>query len=529
MSRYSVLPAGLSEKDFAVAIRAYRELLGEENVLIDPKTLTAISKIMIAESESLHMPSAVIRPQNVKEVQGAVLVANKYKTPLWMVSTGKNFGYGSAAPVTRGQIVMDLKRMNRIVEVDAELAYAVVEPGVTYYDLNMYLEKNKIALIADMPAPSAIVGPLGNSIDRGLGYMPYGDHFLFSCGAEVVMPNGELIRTGMGSMPNSKNWQVYKWGYGPYIDGIFSQGNYGILTKLGIWLMPGLPPGTYKHFLFTFPREDMAAEILCTLVPLKMSGVLAGGQMVGHALYDMGAYCGYDPQGRLINRSTFYEGKGKLPWSAVEEMMKRFDLGAWNLWGTLYGPPDIIELNWEIVTRTFRDRFGDAMKIFTDENRKGDIGYDYRTKLMRGVMTLQEFGLYNWRGGGGGMWLFTSAAARPDQLTKQIQIVKQILDKYRLDYTAEFGLGWRDLHHGMDLLFDRTDPEETQRAYDCYEELVRVLAANTFGVYRTNTAFMKQVAATYGPEQNAVWYKLKKGLDPNNIIAPGKSGISLAS
>ena len=55
---------------------------------------------------------------------------------------------------------------------------------------------------------------------------------------EVVLPNGEVMRTGMGAMPASKSWQEYRHGYGPDPAGLFGQGNFGIVTKMGFRLMP---------------------------------------------------------------------------------------------------------------------------------------------------------------------------------------------------------------------------------------------------------------------------------------------------
>lgn len=60
---------------------------------------------------------------------------------------------------------------------------------------------------------------------------------------EVVLPNGEVLRTGMGALPgkdgaDNPTWQSFQAAYGPYVDGIFCQSNYGIVTKMGFWLMP---------------------------------------------------------------------------------------------------------------------------------------------------------------------------------------------------------------------------------------------------------------------------------------------------
>ncbi len=75
---------------------------------------------------------------------------------------------------------------------------------------------------------------------------PYGDHWMMHCGMEIVLPNGELLRTGMGALPNPKadlskplheqepneSWQLFNYGFGPYNDGIFSQGSLGIIPRI---------------------------------------------------------------------------------------------------------------------------------------------------------------------------------------------------------------------------------------------------------------------------------------------------------
>lgn len=79
---------------------------------------------------------------------------------------------------------------------------------------------------------------MGNALDRGVGYTPYSDHFSKHCGMEIVLPSRELLRTGMGAMSgkdeaDNPTWQSFQPAYGPYSDGMFSQSNYGIVTKMG--------------------------------------------------------------------------------------------------------------------------------------------------------------------------------------------------------------------------------------------------------------------------------------------------------
>lgn len=87
------------------------------------------------------------------------------------------------------------------------------------------------------------------------------DHWMTHCGMEVILPNGELMRTGMGAMPDPTNgsneglrpdqhppnrsWQLFNYGFGPYNDGVFTQSSLGITTKLGVWVGPPCHTGTH--------------------------------------------------------------------------------------------------------------------------------------------------------------------------------------------------------------------------------------------------------------------------------------------
>ena len=104
----------------------------------------------------------------------------------------------------RGSVVVSLRQMNRVLEIDAECAYAVVEPGVRWFDLYEAIQAGGHRLmlsIADLGWGSVI----GNTLDHGVTYLPYGLDMAAQCGMEVVLPNGELMRTGMGAMPGNRS------------------------------------------------------------------------------------------------------------------------------------------------------------------------------------------------------------------------------------------------------------------------------------------------------------------------------------
>jgi len=94
-----------------------------------------------------------VAPAKVEEVQQVVRIANKYGIPLYPISTGRNLTYGGSAPNLRGSVVVDLKRMNRILEVDEKRHFALVEPGVSYFDLYHHIKERGLKVMLDVPDP----------------------------------------------------------------------------------------------------------------------------------------------------------------------------------------------------------------------------------------------------------------------------------------------------------------------------------------------------------------------------------------
>ncbi|KAF4978064.1 hypothetical protein FDECE_18272, partial [Fusarium decemcellulare] len=198
-----------------------------------------------------HIPMGAVRPATVGEVREVVKLANELRVPIWTVSRGKNLGYGGSAPVVAGSVILDLHRMRRIIEINEEYAYAIVEPGVTFMDLYDEIQKQGLNLWLSVPALGwgSIVG---NTLERGIGYTPEGAHYKHQSGMEVVLPNGDLLRTGMGAVKDSKIFPLYSGGFGPGLDGLFFQSNFGVVTKMGVHMSPA--PQSYTSIQVDMPE-----------------------------------------------------------------------------------------------------------------------------------------------------------------------------------------------------------------------------------------------------------------------------------
>lgn len=121
MPTQATLPHGVSKSAFEAALREYRAIVGDDNVIADVEQLAPYARLMVPDETTHHQPCGAISAGSVEDIQKILAVSNKYRIPLWTISAGRNFGYGEAAPATPGQMVLDLKRMNRIIEIDPEL------------------------------------------------------------------------------------------------------------------------------------------------------------------------------------------------------------------------------------------------------------------------------------------------------------------------------------------------------------------------------------------------------------------------
>ena len=149
------LPTGVTAEDFASALAEFEHSVGKQWVFTRDEDVDLYRD---AYSPFLHeaeerVASAAVAPASTEEVQQIVRTANRYRVPLYAISTGKNLGYGGSAPAYSGCVVVDLKRMDRILEVNEENAFALVEPGVSYFDLHRHIQERKLKVWIDCPDP----------------------------------------------------------------------------------------------------------------------------------------------------------------------------------------------------------------------------------------------------------------------------------------------------------------------------------------------------------------------------------------
>ena len=303
------------------ALLEWAAVLGSEFVTADNAALKAAETATFQTTQRIPV---ILRPGSRSEICEVLRIANRHGFALYPISTGKNWGYGSRVPVATNSALLDLSRLNRITDYDNNLGYVTVEPGVTQQDLFNYLHERKAPFWMDATGSSPHCSLIGNAMERGFGHTPYGDHFSNVCGLEVILANGDMIRTGFAGLPGAKAGQVYRWGAGPSLDGLFSQSNLGIVTGMTIWLMPA--PEYCQAFFFQCDREESIETIVEALRPLRIDGTLRSAV-------------------HIANDYKVFAGIGQFPWkeqmplspSRMKVLRAESKFARWNGSGALYG------------------------------------------------------------------------------------------------------------------------------------------------------------------------------------------------
>jgi len=220
-----------------------KEIVGKENLLDDPEVLQEFSRD--GSFAAPRKPSCIARPGNLEEVQGIVNWANQSRTPLVPVSSGGPHFRGDTVPGTDGAVIVDMRRMQKIIRVDRANRVAIVEPGVTFGELQKTLAKS--GLTAYLPlAPRSSKSVLASVLEREPITMP-GLHFDSTdpmlC-VEIVFGTGDRMRTGEAAGPDTleQQWEIGKAQMSPFgptqmdpqrlVSG--AQGTIGIVTWMSL-------------------------------------------------------------------------------------------------------------------------------------------------------------------------------------------------------------------------------------------------------------------------------------------------------
>ena len=510
----------LSEHALNSALEEFAAVVGSEAVVTAGEELSEFRDPFQPPSWDDYTASAVVMPTTVEQIQAIVRIANEQKVPLWPHGQGKNNGYGGAAPRVKGSVLVSLRNMNRVLEIDEELAYAVVEPGVRWFDLYGALRAggHKLWLsCADLGWGSVV----GNSLDNGVTYLPYGTDFTAPCGLEVVLANGDLLRTGMGAMPGNRSWHLYKRGLGPTLDPLFMQSNFGIVTKMGLWLMP--QPACYMPLWIRAWKDDDLGPLVDTFRALMLDGTIEGVPQILNTL-DMAAM--------ITTRAEWYDGEGPIPDARIDEMARELELGRWIMRLAIYGDEPVVDHRFGKIKTAF-ERIPGVEVRGTKRDPDTVATLEQPAELVQaGVPNLDINRMTGWYGGveGGHIGFSPVAPMTGKDAIAVRDLMRGIVEnEARLDYQGALLLiNPRSFVHVTMVMFDTKDETQSRRAYDTAKLLVREAAKHGYGEYRAHLDFMDLAAEQYSFGNHAYrrfCESVKDAVDPNGILAPGRHGI----
>lgn len=517
MAQQPVLPPGVAATDFRKALHEFAAAVGNDWVLVSEEDLHSYLDAFAPGDADDHAASAAVAPKSTEEVQTVVKIAAHYGIPLWPISTGRNLAYGGSAPVLRGSVVLDLKRMNRVLELDTTLGYALVEPGVTFFDLFAALQAAGGKLWISTPAPGW-GSVIGNALDHGVGYTPYGVHADTICGMEVVLANGDVVRTGMGGVTGTKEWQAFKHGYGPVWDGMFTQSNFGVVTRMGVWLMP--EPEGVMNYVISMPNAGDMPALVDALRPLRLDNTINAPYTIQNpyrAVMD-------DFLGEGKNRSNIYNERGTIPIGVIEKEVRARGKGMWNAGFNLFDSDKGLDLRLELIQNAFAKVPG--ARVQTKRWHRGQPLEGW----MRVTPGLFALGGVDWYGGPGGHINFAPVVAPiGERVAKLYEAIEKRFVEYGIDYYCGLlNIGNRAICVNAVTFFNRDDAEMTRKGREMYRVLAKDGAALGFGDYRAHISFMDDIADMYGFNDHAMRRlneRVKDALDPKGILAPGKQGI----
>ena len=418
-----------------------------------------------------HRPDFVVAPKTTREVQEIVLLANREKIPV--VPMGNAMALTGLVIPLKGGIVIDMKRMNRVLEVNPLARYAVVEGGTSQGVLKAYLQKHHPELRHSLPDAPATTTIAANVSLHGQGRLTqqYGFNSDMVTGLEVVLPTGEICTIGS---PSIGPYWFSKGPSLPDLSGLFLGwlGTTGIITKVGLMLYPNKKIREVE--LFVTDRPELVPEMLYKLTHLEMlEDINAWFQpkpLVFKDNYQITIYFTGDDEEEV-------EFKRKKIWRALQPYIDSKDGGFMSI-------QYMKEMLLEMPQRTIAD--------FADVAKGG--GFEYSGP----IIPIEHF---------------------PRYAAKLIELAT----KHNLLYAGAARLisGGHSMMFAVSFAFNRDDADMMLRVKRALDEATEFALEQGGIPWKPNFIEQKMILKKMNPHTRAILEMVKRNLDPQGIMNPG--------
>lgn len=210
--------------------RALSSVFPKDRISDDETVLAGYAADAAIAPGSLTLPSLVVLPKTMEEIRHLLQIAHRSRVPVTPMARGSNIA-GMTVPI-QGGVVADLRLMNKIIEINEDAAYAVIEPGVTFHDLSTKLREK--GFFCHLPTAAGGSSPLANYLMRPSGNFAakWDPDPLLSL--EVVTPEAGIVKTGSAAFETA-GWRA-RYHCFPDLTGLFanSYGTLGVVTKAAV-------------------------------------------------------------------------------------------------------------------------------------------------------------------------------------------------------------------------------------------------------------------------------------------------------
>jgi 4-cresol dehydrogenase (hydroxylating) flavoprotein subunit len=524
------------------AVNEWRALLGGSNVLLESDAQKAYGADASGCSRRI---AAALQIQDAASLPEVMRIASRNKVPVYPISTGRNWGYGTALPAVNDCVIVDLSRLQRIIHFDQELGVVTVEPGVTQQILANFLNSGGHPFLVPVTGAGPQCSLVGNALERGYGITPYTDHFGAVTDVEAVLADGSTYRTAMSELGGEEIARLFKWGIGPYSAGLFTQSGFGIVTRLSIVL--ARRPECVKACFFGLSDDRLleTATLRIRSVLGKLPGVIGGINL-------MNRY-------RVLAMSAPYPkdcigSNGLIEPSEIERLGREYQVLPWTGFGTLYGTKLVVEAAQREIKAALN---GVATRLmFLSPQRAASLsGIASRLpgawgkrlsstvntvakglELVNGRPNETALPLAYWRNpvapggqwrdpsrdGCGLIWYAPLVPMRSEAMRRYVDMVTSIATSHGIEPLITFtSLNDRLFDSTVPIIFNRHDSGEQARATACYEELFSRGRELGFFPYRVGVDTMSKLASIQSTSSQ-FHLRLRRSIDPDGLIAPGR-------
>ncbi|KMO29825.1 FAD-binding oxidoreductase [Methylobacterium aquaticum] len=451
---------------------------------------------------------AVLRPGSAEEALACLSLAGAFGCPLHPVSRGRAWGLGSRAPVSDA-VMLDLSRLDRILDIDLLHGSVRVEPGVTFRQLHAALRAREAGW--HVPAfggpPDASV--LANALDRGEGTGLFGDRFGQLWDLDVALTTGERLRTGFGRFEADRVAAIHGRPAGPLIEGLFSQSSFGCVLSGRLGLAPNTPHAGYITCEIG-PPERLPAFV----------EVLRG--LVRDQVIDSHDAFLWDGAKQVASVTIARE--------APPEATSPQALGAWAATLTVRAAHEMLsDAKRAIAIQALlpvSDSVGlDDPDAATPRHHSGLYGHSDGANLTScywAKPSLPAGALDPDRDRCGFVWLCPVLPFEGGALQRLAAITGEVADRFgTFVMSGAEAVSVRALFGYVSLAWDRDEPGADERAMRGRDALAAAFAAEGFHGYRLAHPGIAAHGHTRG-DWGAVVERLRRALDPGLVLGPGR-------